>query len=165
MSGAVMRVGAALVVVLTTVFVATSQSKATTKIDDPEKFVRGVYAQIEKQPDKTREPEDIYSQRLSDLFALDSKEAGGEVGRIDFDPWTNSQDSEIHNVHVSSKPVESAPSRRTVRATFKNLGRSEDIRFYFEQTKKGWKLDDMRSVGKDSWTLSLILKYGWDDEK
>jgi len=160
-----MRIRVAFIAALSASAFVISQSSAATKIDDPEKFVRGVYAQNEKHPDKSPEPEDIYTQRLSDLFTLDSKEAGGEVGRIDFDPWTNSQDSEIHNVHVSSKPVENAPSRRMVRATFKNLGRSEDIRFYFEQTKQGWKLDDIRSVGKDSWTLSLILKYGWDNEK
>ena len=160
-----MRTCAIPFVSLTVLFALPIASHAATRIDDPEKFVRGVYAQIEKQSGKYQEPEDIYSQRLSDLFALDSKEAGGEVGRIDFDPWIDAQDSEIHNVHVTSNPVESAPSRRTVRATFKNIGRPEDIRFYFEKTKQGWKLDDMRSVGKENWTLSLILKYGWDDEK
>jgi len=160
-----MRAGATFFISVTMACALPLAVRAATRIDDPEKFVRGVYAQIEKQSGNYREPEDIYTQRLSDLFALDSKEAGGEVGRIDFDPWIDAQDSEIRSVHVSSKPVESAPSRRTVRATFKNIGRPEDIRFYFEQTKQGWKLDDMRSVGKENWTLSLILKYGWDDEK
>ena len=160
-----MRIGVAFVAALSVSAFVISQSSAATKIDDPEKFVRSVYAQYEKSHDAKGAPDDIYSTRLSDLFALDSKEAGGEVGRIDFDPWIDAQDFEIHNVHVTSAPVESAPSRRTVRATFKNLGRSEDIRFYFEKAKQGWKLDDMRSVGKENWTLSLILKYGWDDAK
>ena len=139
-------------------------ARAATRIDDPEKFVRGVYAQFEKSHD-AKEPDDAYSTRLSDLFALDTKEAGGEVGRIDFDPWINAQDFEIRNVRVTSQAVESAPSRRIVRATFKNIGTQEDIRFYFEKTKQGWKIDDMRSAGKEAWTLSLILKYGWDDAK
>ena len=26
----------------------------------------------------------------------------------------------------------------------------------------GWQLDDARSLLGESWTLSLILKYGWD---
>jgi hypothetical protein len=137
---------------------------AATRIDDPEKFVRTVYGQFEKQHD-FHEPDDIYSDRLKGLLALDSKEAGGEVGRLDFDPWIDAQDWEIKNVKVTSEPVELAPSRRVVTATFKNIGRPENIHFYFERTKDGWKLDDMRSVGKRSWTLSLILKYGWDDAK
>lgn len=159
-----MRSCAALIFSLTMSCALPLAAQAATRVDDPEKFVRTVYAKIEKQRDY-RVPDDIYSDRLNGLFALDTKEAGGEVGRIDFDPWTNAQDYEIKNVHVSSKAVENAPSRRLVRATFLNLGRKEDIRLYFEQTKQGWKLDDMRSVGKDSWALSLILKYGWDDEK
>src|SRR5215472_532382 len=154
----------ALVVSLTISLALPLTAHAATRIDDPEKFVRGVYAQFEKQHDY-HEPDDVYSDRLKSLFALDSKEAGGEVGRIDFDPWTNSQDFVIRSVHVYSQATENAPSRRIVRATFKNIGTAEDIRFYFEQTKEGWKLDDMRSVGKESWTLSLILKYGWDAEK
>ena len=160
-----MRTSAAFFISVTMACALPLSAHAATRIDDPEKFVRSVYAQYEKSHDAKGAPDDIYSTRLSDLFALDSKEAGGEVGRIDFDPWIDAQDFEIHNVHVTSNPVESAPSRRTVRATFKNLGRSEDIRFYFEKTKQGWKLDDMRSVGKENWTLSLILKYGWDDGK
>ena len=140
-------------------------AQAATRIDDPEAFVRDVYRHIEKSPGDYREPDDIYTPRLADLFALDSKEAGGEVGRIDFDFWTNAQDFRISKVHVSAKPVENAQSRRVVIAKFVNIGRPEEIRFYFERGKDGWKLDDARSLGQEAWTLSLILKYGWDDEK
>lgn len=138
---------------------------AATRIDDPEKFVREVYGHIEKTPDNYQEPDDIYTPRLASLFALDRKEAGGEVGRIDFDFWTNAQENQIAKVHVASTPVENAPSRRVVIATFVNEGRPEEIHFYFERTDRGWKLDDARSLGKDDWALSVILKYGWADEK
>jgi hypothetical protein len=145
--------------------ICMSGALAATKVDDPEKFVRDVYAHIAKQGGKYQEPDDIYTQHLSDVLALDSKEAGGEVGRLDFDFWTNSQDSELKDIKVSSKAVDNAPNRRVVMAKFKNIDRIEQIHFYFEKTKAGWKLDDMRSVGKEAWTLSLIAKYGWDDEK
>ena len=159
-----MRSGAALIFSVTMSCASPLSANAATRIDDPEKFVRAVYGQFEKQHDY-HEPDDIYSDRLKGLFALDSKEAGGEVGRLDFDPWINAQDWQIKNVKVTSEPVELAPSRRTVKATFKNIDRPEDIRFYFERTKDGWKIDDVRSAGKESWTLSLILKYGWDNAK
>ena len=139
-------------------------ARAKTTIDNPEVFVRGVYAHIAKTPSNYQEPDDIYSDRLKSLFALDSKEAGGEVGRIDFDFWTNSQDSELAGVRVSSSPVESAPMRRTVVAKFKNIGKPEEIHFYFERDAHGWHLDDARSAGAEPWTLSLILKYGWEDK-
>ncbi len=137
---------------------------AATVITDPAKFVTENYARIAKNPDY-QTPDDVYSPRLAALFALDSKEAGGEVGRLDFDPWTNAQDFKLSSVKVTSSPVESAPDRETVVAKFKNIGSAEEIHFYFERTKAGWKIDDMRSAAGQMWTLSLILKYGWDDAK
>ena len=134
-------------------------ANAATKIDDPLKFVRAIYTTtVGKRP----EPDDIYSARLDALFKLDSKEAGREVGRIDFDFWMNAQDGAIGGVSVTSVPVESAPGRMVVIAKFKNEKTPNEIHFYFEKTPAGWKLDDARSLLGEQWTLSLILKYGWD---
>jgi len=142
-----------------------SAHAAATKISDPAKFVADVYAHLEKVKDYAA-PTDIYSPRLAALFALDSKEAGGEVGRIDFDPWTNAQDFQITDVSVKAQPVENTKDREIVTAKFKNIGKPETILFYFEKAKSGWQLDDMQAPGGDQpWTLSLILKYGWADGK
>src|SRR5215469_12895216 len=122
MEGALMRAYAAMFISLTMLCALPLTAHAATRIDDPEKFIRTVYGQFEKQHDY-HEPDDVYSDRLKSLFALDSKEAGGEVGRLDFDPWIDAQDWEIKNVKVTSEPVELAPSRRVVIATFKNIGR------------------------------------------
>jgi hypothetical protein len=138
---------------------------ATTKISDPAKFVADVYAHYAKVHDY-EPPTDIYSPRLAALFALDTKEAGGEVGRIDFDFWTNAQDFQITGVTVKAQPVENASSREIVVAKFKNIGKPETIVFYFEKTKTGWQLDDAQAPSGDQpWTLSVILKYGWPDLK
>jgi hypothetical protein len=138
---------------------------AATKISDPAKFVADVYAKYAKVKDYAP-PTDIYSARLAALFALDTKEAGSEVGRIDFDPWTNAQDFQISAVSVKAQPVENAASREIVVAKFKNIGTPETIIFYFEKTGGAWKLDDMQSPkGDQVWTLSVILKYGWADGK
>ncbi|HEY0105981.1 MAG TPA: hypothetical protein VGB91_07845 [Rhizomicrobium sp.] len=132
---------------------------AATRIDDPLKFVKAVYATT---VGKTPPPDDIYTPRLDALFKLDAKEAGGEVGRIDFDFWMNAQDGAISGVAVSGQPVENAPGRMVVIARFKNETTPNEIHFYFEKTPAGWKLDDARSALGEPWTLSLILKYGWD---
>jgi hypothetical protein len=138
---------------------------AATKISDPAKFVADVYAKYAKVKDYAP-PTDIYSPRLAALFALDTKEAGGEVGRIDFDPWTNAQDFQISGVTVKAQPVENSSSREIVVAKFKNIGTPETIIFYFEKTGGEWKLDDMQSPkGEQVWTLSVILKYGWVEGK
>ncbi len=134
-------------------------SQAATKIDDPVKFVKMEYATV---VGKTPEPSDIYSPRLDALFALDTKEAHGEVGRIDFDFWMNGQDGTIGGVTISKIDVENGKGREIVVAKFKNEKTPNEVHFYFEKTVKGWKLDDVRSMLGDPWVLSLVLKYGWD---
>jgi len=143
---------------------APSIANGATKIDDPVKFVSSVYSQMAAATVKSpyRAPEDIYTPRLAALFDLETREAGGEVGRIDFDFWSNAQDWQLSDVKVSSVPVEGAKNREIVIAKFKNFGKPQEIRFYFEKTNSGWLLDDARSLVGETWTLSLILKYGWD---
>jgi len=137
-------------------------AQAATKIDDPQKFVTQLYATTVT---KSVEPEDIYTPHLDALFKLAAKEAGGEVGRIDFDFWSNSQDGDVSDVVVTKQDVEGAKNRQTIVVKFKNSGRQNEIHFYFEKTAAGWKLDDARSLTGEAWTLSLILKYGWDSAK
>lgn len=150
---------------LAAIILACAPVRAATTITDPVVFVKGVYEKLAKDQNY-KEPEDIYSPRLAALFALEQKEAGGEVGRMDFDFWTNAQDWQIANVDVSSQPVEGAKDREIVVAKFKNTDRKEEIHFYFEKLSwAGWRLDDVRSFGDDGWTLSLLLKYGYDVPK
>ncbi|MBF0502665.1 MAG: DUF3828 domain-containing protein [Candidatus Riflebacteria bacterium] len=136
-------------------------SQAATTIDDPLKFVSTVYANLGKDQNYSV-PSDFYTQRLTELFALEKKEAGGEVGRMDFDFWTNAQDYQLSGLKVSMKPVENATDRQIIIAQFKNGGKYEEIHLYFERVNNRWLLDDARSVQGEQWTLSLILKYGWD---
>ncbi len=146
------------------VALAMFPAQAATTVEDPVKFVEGVYNKLATLKDY-REPDDIYTPHLSRLFALEKKDAGGEVGRMDFDFWTNAQDWKLSGVSVKGFAVEGSKSREIVVAKFKNGERKETIRFYFEQRDEGWKLDDVSSAGADPWTLSLILKYGWLSEK
>jgi len=137
-------------------------AQAATRIDDPVKFVTTVYKNdVSKHP----EPEDIYTPRLAALFALDSKEANGEVGRWDMDFWMNGQDGDISDVHISKADVDNATGRMIVIAKFKNEKKPNEIHFYFEKTSQGWKLDDVRSLLGDPWVLSIQLKYGWDGKQ
>jgi hypothetical protein len=151
----------ALFAILSFVF-AFSAAQAATKIDDPLKFVTAVYkADVSKHP----EPEDIYTPRLTALFALDTKEANGEVGRWDSDFWMNGQDGAISDVHITKADVDSAAGRQIVIAKFKNFKTPNEVHFYFEKTAQGWKLDDVRSLLGDPWVLSIQLKYGWDGKQ
>jgi ADP-dependent phosphofructokinase/glucokinase len=136
-----------------------SGAQAATKISDPLAFVKSVYATVKSGK---AAPDDINTPRLQALYDLDRREAGGEVGRIDFDIWMNAQDGTISDVNVKTVPVENGAGREVVIAAFKNEGKPQEVHFYFEMSKAGWLLDDAQSVLGERWTLSLILKYGWD---
>lgn len=137
-------------------------ASAGTKIDDPVAFVKGIYThwQTNRVP-----PEDIYTDRLKAMFAIDEKEAGDSPGRtFDFSFWCNCQDGDIHNPLVKGWHVINAkPDRMVVEAKFLLEKRPEHMLFYFDKTRAGWKLDDMQSMGPDPWTLSVACKYGWPD--
>ena len=140
--------------------------QAATVISDPVKFVTALYVKMAAAtPNKPYvAPDDIYTPRLEALFALDKKEAGTDVGRMDFDIWSNAQDWQLSAVKVTGTPIANATGRERVVAKFKNNGKPEEVHFYFEKGKAGWQLDDARSLVGETWTLSLILKYGWDSD-
>jgi hypothetical protein len=142
-------------------FVLPAISQAATRIDDPAKFVSGVYKMMAAKTDYIP-PDDIYTPHLASLFALEKKDSSGEVGRLDFDIWTGTQDWELKNVSVTEQAVDGSNARKIVIAKFKNIGTSEEMHFYFEKSGSGWLLDDIRSAKDQMWTLSLVLKYGWD---
>jgi hypothetical protein len=139
-------------------------SSAATRIDDPAKFVRNIYGGFIKSPDHYLEPEGFYTPRLKALWADERHDAGDEEGRIDFDPWADAQATDLKNVSVSTQAVESHKDRLVVIAKFTNIGKKEEIHFYFERGRDGWLLDDMRSLRGTGWTLSTILKYGEDSD-
>jgi hypothetical protein len=138
-----------------------ASNAAPIKVTDPEKAMRQVYAALEKEAQEVELP---LSARLDGLFKLDTRETGpDEVGRIDFDYFVNGQDSKITDSVVTSRTVENADSRRIIVVRFKNFGEEMENHYFWERTKAGWVLDDVRCLdGKEGYTLSLVLKYGWD---
>lgn len=135
---------------------------SATRIDDPVAYVKHGYQLLTADKEVPDDPS-TFTPRLQALFDTEKKDAGGEVGRLDFDYWTNGQDWKISKLSVKAVPVEGAKDREIVFATFHNIDRDEEIHFYFEKSGGRWLLDDVRSLkGEEPWTLSLILKYGWD---
>ena len=68
-----------------------------------------------------------FSPRLRALFADDETYAGGEVGRLDFNPFTGAQDDDIKTANVTSDAVDGAPDRKVVTAKFRNMNASQTI--------------------------------------
>ena len=153
--------------VLAPVSLAFTAPAPAQGIADPVAYIRQAYAPAQTAADPTvdrpesQNPE--YSQRLRALFADDERYAAGEVGRLEFNFWSNGQDEDIKNATVSEEEVPGSADRKVVTARFHSF-RWVTTRFYFERNGGRWYLDDVASLGegKDErpWTLSLILKYG-----
>jgi hypothetical protein len=122
-------------------------------VDDPVAWVRQAY--------DSSTPE--FSPRLRALFAEDESYANGEVGRLDFNPFSGAQDDDIKRADVTSSDVDGAPDRKVVIAKFRNMDVNQTITFYWERLAGRWYIDDIsgRTAGDPhGWTLSLILKFG-----
>jgi hypothetical protein len=144
---------------ITLALAAGALTGATPAITDPEAFVRGVYGQIAAHAEagSYEPPDDIYTPRLAALFAADRKKSGGEVGCIDFDFWTNSQDwTGLRDIRVTSR-APNDPALKTVIATF-TLEKPMEIHFEFRKINGRWLLDDASSVKEERWTLSKLLQ-------
>lgn len=134
---------------------------ATPSISNPKTFVAEVYRRLATEQ-LYSPPKDIYTRHLASLWEEMERDANGEAGRVDFLFWVNAQDWELKNVVVSAVPVFGRKDRQIITAKFLNAGKRQEIRFYFEKVGNNWLLDDARSAGKNGWTLSVILKYGFD---
>lgn len=104
-----------------------------------------------------------FSPRLRALFVDDEKYADGQIGRLDFNPFSGANDDDIKGAKVTSEEVDGAPGRKVVIAKFRNMTVDQTITFYWERIGGRWYIDDItgRRAGEPfGWTLSLILKYG-----
>ena len=142
---------------------APAVAGAQALTDAPSVYVASVYDRLAKDQDYN-DPDALYTPRLLALWKDMQKDAGGEVGRIDFFPWTNSQDWTLSDLSLTSEIVDGREDRMIVTTRFKNGGEPQVIRTFWEKSGGRWRLDDMQSLGKDAWTLSVILKYGWSSQ-
>ena len=93
---------------------------------DPVAFVRAIYRDYENGDD-IPDVSEHYSRGMRDLIERDRREAAGEIGRLDFDPWINGQDWDLDGVVVEEAPRTGAT--RFVVARFRNGGAANIIRF------------------------------------
>jgi hypothetical protein len=80
------------------------------------------------------------SEGLNLLFEQDRKDAGGEIGRIDFDPYVQGQDWDTKHVEVTSVD---------------NFGREIHLTFALVLERDGWKIDDVSWVDGEFGIQSL----------
>jgi Protein of unknown function (DUF3828) len=102
------------------------------------------------------------SKSLIELWAkADKHTPKGDVGPIDFDPVSNSQDPEIKSFKVNAEKLEADKATIAVALTSGHTGRKpgdEVVRYDFVREANGWKIDDIKGKSDgEAWSIRDML--------
>src|ERR1700755_166842 len=98
----------------------------------------------------------FFDKNLADLIWKDLTETPqDEVGRLDFDPLYNAQDTHITRFRIGTPILEG--DKATVHVTFNNYDRKEDLKFLLVKTSTGWKISNI-DYGENSTLLKILTE-------
>ena len=102
------------------------------------------------------------SKSLIGLWAkADAHTPKGDVGPIDFDPVTNSQDPDVKSFKVEAETLETDKALIAVTLTAHGTPRkAEDqvIRYELVREGKDWKIDDIKGASEaEPWSIRAML--------
>jgi hypothetical protein len=161
--------------VLTSLLIATnaplSRAEPATS-DDPVAIITAIYARaakgkgdggggfvIENKAAKAK----YLSKALIALWAkADAHTPKGDVGPVDFDPVTNSQDPDVKSFKVGAEKLDA--NQASIAVTLDgHRGKREKpadamIHYDFVREPTGWKIDDIKGSGDgEAWSIRAML--------
>jgi len=127
--------------------------------DDPSDVIWALYTPfINAETWEYVDPAPLQSAGLNGLMEQDRKDAEGEIGRLDFDPYIGGQDFSLSDFEVGDVDILGVTARITV--TFKNFGSIQTNIFSLVLEPDGWKIDDVANLEADgdvNYSLRQIL--------
>jgi hypothetical protein len=103
------------------------------------------------------------SKSLVALWAkADAHTPKGDVGPVDFDPVTNSQEPDVRSFKVDAEKLDAAKALIAVTITGRNTPprkpADQVIRYDFVRETGGWKIDDIKgSSDGQAWSIRALL--------
>jgi hypothetical protein len=103
------------------------------------------------------------SRSLVALWAkADAHTPKGDVGPVDFDPVTNSQEPDVKSFKVDAEKMDADKATLAVTITGHRNDRKPDdqvVRYDFVRETGSWKIDDIRgSAGGEAWSIRKMLQ-------
>jgi hypothetical protein len=161
------------------IFTATAALSATAthrvlaeppSLSDPLGIVTAIYTRaakgkgdgggafvIENKAAKAR----YLSKSLIELWArADAHTPKGDVGPIDFDPVTNSQEPDVKSFKVAAEKMETDKAVIAVTITGRNARKAADqtLRYDFVRDGATWKIDDIQGASDgEPWSIRSML--------
>jgi hypothetical protein len=127
--------------------------------DQPRDVVMALYTPfLDAENWEYTDPAPLQSAGLNALIEQDRKDADGEIGRLDFDPYVVGQDFLLSDFEVGAIEETSGTARITV--TFRNFDAPETNVFTLIRETDGWKIDDVANLDDDgavNYSLRAIL--------
>jgi hypothetical protein len=157
---------------LTGVFAATSVFAETPSADDPGAIVNAIYARAAKGKGdggggfvvETKAAKAKYlSKSLIALWAkADAHTPKGDVGPVDFDPVTNSQEPDVKSFKVDTEKSEADKATIAViiagRNTPPRKAADQTVRYEFVRDGVAWKIDDIKGASDgEPWSIRGLL--------
>jgi Protein of unknown function (DUF3828) len=161
--------------VLTSLLVATdaplSRAEPATS-DDPTAILTAIYTRAAKGKgnsgggfvieNKTAKAKYL-SKSLVALWAkADAHTPKGDVGPVDFDPVTNSQDPDVKSFKLETEKIDANKALIAVTIDGHRGKRPKPadavIRYDFVREANGWKIDDIKGSGDgEAWSIRAML--------
>ena len=104
------------------------------------------------------------SKALIDLWArADAHTQKGDVGPIEFDPVTNSQDPDVKSFKVAAEKTDADKAVIAVsiigRRAPPKVAADQVVRYDFVREATGWKIDDIRgAIDGEPWSVRKLLE-------
>jgi Protein of unknown function (DUF3828) len=133
-------------VVLMAISLAVALVAPAARAADPsaQSFVQAIYDQYKGKDAKGVEltgnaaVRRYFAPGLAALIIKDRRQARGEVGKLDADPFIDAQDWEIDDVNVTLRDVAADKAIATV--SFKNLGERQTVVLELVKLKQDWRI-------------------------
>jgi hypothetical protein len=133
-------------VVLMAIGLALALVAPAARAADPsaQSFVQAIYDQYKGKDAKGVELTNdaavrrYFAPGLAALIIKDRRQARGEVGKLDADPFIDAQDFDIEGVDVALRDVAADKAIATV--SFKNLGQRQTVVLELVKLKQDWRI-------------------------
>jgi hypothetical protein len=146
--------------------------------DDPTAIINAIYARVAKGKgdggggfvvENKAAKAKYLSKSLIALWAkADAHTQKGDVGPVDFDPVTNSQDPDVKSFKVETEKLDADKAQIAVTIDEHRQSREKPadktVRYAFVREAAGWKIDDISgAVDGEPWSLRAILTHSLKD--
>jgi Protein of unknown function (DUF3828) len=161
--------------VLTSLILATEAPLARAEpaaSDDPTAIITAIYTRVAKGKgdggfvtDSKAAKAKYLSKSLIVLWAkADAHTQKGDIGPLEFDPVTNSQDPDVKSFKVETEKLDAATAQIAVTIDGHRQEREKPadkiVRYAFVREAAGWKIDDISgAVDGEPWSLRAILTH------